>query len=111
MPSDGSQEHDPGAVVRDIPAATRPAGRPLLAICGDVMHSRVAPAHISCYSTPWAARVRVGPLHLLPRGIERMGVELAREQCAKASTRGYFDILRLQREAHERLVSCPPTQE
>ena len=51
----------------------------MIAICGDVMHSRVARSNILLLNA-MGARVRVvAPSTLLPRGIERMGVEVARD--------------------------------
>ena len=50
-----------------------------VAICGDVTHSRVARSNIILLNT-MGARVRVvAPSTLLPHGIERMGVEVARD--------------------------------
>jgi aspartate carbamoyltransferase catalytic subunit len=49
----------------------------VIAICGDILHSRVARSNIILLNA-MGARVRViAPSTLLPPGIERMGVEVA----------------------------------
>src|SRR5712671_4045724 len=69
-----------------------------IAICGDVMHSRVARSNILLLNT-MGARVRVvAPSTLLPRGIERMGVEVARDMREGLDGADIVMMLRLQRE-------------
>ncbi len=88
---DGAHEH-PTQALLDALTIRRNKGRLeglVIAICGDVMHSRVARSNILLLNT-MGARVRVvAPSTLLPRGIERMGVEVARDM---------REGLRLQRE-------------
>jgi len=78
---DGSHEH-PTQALLDALTIRRNKGRLeglVIAICGDVMHSRVARSNILLLNT-MGARVRVvAPSTLLPPGIERMGVEVARD--------------------------------
>src|SRR6201999_2336698 len=70
----------------------------LVAICGDVMHSRVARSNILLL-TIMGARVRVvAPSTLLPLGIERMGVEVARDMREGLDGADIVMMLRLQRE-------------
>src|SRR5262249_21159105 len=70
----------------------------IVAICGDVMHSRVARSNIILLNT-MGARVRVvGPSTLLPQGIERMGVEVARDMREGLNGADIVMMLRLQRE-------------
>src|SRR5438045_8218568 len=70
----------------------------VIAICGDVMHSRVARSNIFLLNT-MGARVRVvAPSTLLPRGIQRMGVEVARDMREGLNGADIVMMLRLQRE-------------
>src|SRR6266550_1030746 len=81
---DGAHEH-PTQALLDALTIRRNKGRLeglVIAICGDVMHSRVARSNILLLNI-MGARVRVvAPSTLLPRGIERMGVEVARDMRA-----------------------------
>ena len=74
---DGSHEH-PTQALLDALTIRRRKGRIeglTVAICGDILHSRVARSNIILLQT-LGARVRVvAPSTLLPPGIERMGVE------------------------------------
>ncbi len=64
----------------------------------DVMHSRVARSNILLLNI-MGARVRVvAPSTLLPRGIERMGVEVARDMREGLNGADIVMMLRLQRE-------------
>jgi aspartate carbamoyltransferase catalytic subunit len=97
---DGAHEH-PTQALLDALTIRRNKGRIeglVVAICGDVLHSRVARSNILLLNA-LGARVRVvAPSTLLPRGIERFGVE------AHTTMRGGLDgadvvmMLRLQRE-------------
>jgi aspartate carbamoyltransferase catalytic subunit len=95
---DGVHEH-PTQALLDALTIRRNKGRLeglVIAICGDVMHSRVARSNILLLNT-MGARVRVvAPSTLLPRGIERMGVEVARDM--------HRDDAAAAARAHERLV-------
>jgi len=97
---DGSHEH-PTQALLDALTIRRRKGRIeglTIAICGDILHSRVARSNILLLTT-LGARVRVvGPPTLLPSGIERYGVEVFTDM-----ERGLADVdivmmLRLQTE-------------
>src|SRR4030081_1093442 len=97
---DGSHEH-PTQALLDALTIRRRKGRLAgltVAICGDVLHSRVARSNIILLNT-MGARVRVvAPSTLLPRGIERMGVEVARDMREGLNGADIVMMLRLQRE-------------
>src|SRR6202158_5569371 len=97
---DGAHEH-PTQALPDAPTIRRNKGRLeglVIAICGDVMHSRVARSNILLLNI-MGARVRVvAPSTLLPRGIERMGVEVARDMREGLNGADIVMMLRLQRE-------------
>jgi aspartate carbamoyltransferase catalytic subunit len=97
---DGSHEH-PTQALLDALTIRRNKGRIeglLVAICGDVLHSRVARSNIILLNT-MGARVRVvAPSTLLPPGIERMGVEVARDMREGLEGADIVMMLRLQRE-------------
>ena len=70
----------------------------MVAICGDVLHSRVARSNILAL-TALAAEVRVvGPPTLMPAGIERMGVTAYTDFEAGVAGADVVMMLRLQRE-------------
>ncbi len=75
---DGAHEH-PTQALLDALTIRRNNGRIeglTVAICGDILHSRVARSNILLL-TALGARVRVvGPSTLMPEGIEQMGVEV-----------------------------------
>jgi aspartate carbamoyltransferase catalytic subunit len=97
---DGAHEH-PTQALLDALTIRRNKGRLeglVIAICGDVMHSRVARSNILLLNT-MGARVRVvAPSTLLPRGVERMGVEVARDMREGLDGADIVMMLRLQRE-------------
>src|SRR5258705_7360616 len=97
---DGAHEH-PTQALLDALTIRRNKGQIeglVVAICGDVMHSRVARSNILLLNT-MGARVRVvAPSTLLPRGIERMGVEVARDMREGLNGADIVMMLRLQRE-------------
>lgn len=97
---DGQHEH-PTQALLDALTIRRNKGRLeglVVAICGDVMHSRVARSNILLLNT-MGARVRVvAPSTLLPAGIERMGVEVARDMREGLDGADIVMMLRLQRE-------------
>src|SRR5207302_11194380 len=82
----------------------------VIAICGDVMHSRVARCNIFLLNT-MGARVRVvAPSTLLPRGIERMGVEVACDMREGLNGDDIVMMLWLQRERRNGSI-VPSSQE
>jgi len=97
---DGSHEH-PTQALLDAATIRRNKGRIeglTVAICGDILHSRVARSNIILFNT-MGARVRVvAPSTLLPPGIERFGVEVARDMRAGLNGADIVMMLRLQRE-------------
>ena len=69
-----------------------------VAICGDILHSRVARSNILLLNA-LGARVRVvAPSTLLPNGIERLGVEVFRRVEDGLRDADVVMMLRLQRE-------------
>src|SRR5256714_9443681 len=97
---DGAHEH-PTQALLDALTIRRNKGRIeglTVAICGDILHSRVARSNILLLSA-LGARMRVaGPSTLLPPGIERMGVEVFRDMRAGLAGADIVMMLRLQRE-------------
>jgi aspartate carbamoyltransferase catalytic subunit len=97
---DGAHEH-PTQALLDALTIRRNKGRIeglTAAICGDILHSRVARSNILLLSA-LGARVRVvSPSTLLPPGVERMGVEVFRDMRAGLKDADIVMMLRLQRE-------------
>jgi aspartate carbamoyltransferase catalytic subunit len=97
---DGAHEH-PTQALLDALTIRRNKGvisGLVVAICGDIMHSRVARSNILLLSA-LGARVRVvGPSTLLPAGIERMGVETYHDMKTGLAGADIVMMLRLQRE-------------
>ena len=97
---DGAHEH-PTQALLDALTIRRNKGRIerlLVAICGDILHSRVARSNIILLNT-LGARVRVvAPSTLLPPGIERFGVEVYRDMREGLAGADIVMMLRLQRE-------------
>ena len=97
---DGAHEH-PTQALLDALTIRRNKGRIaglVVAICGDILHSRVARSNILAL-TALGAEVRVvGPSTLLPAGIERMGVDVFRDMRAGLKDADIVMMLRLQRE-------------
>ena len=97
---DGAHEH-PTQALLDALTIRREKGRIeglTVAICGDVLHSRVARSNIILLNL-LNARVRVvGPSTLLPSGIERMGVEVFTDMKKGLAGADIVMMLRLQRE-------------
>jgi aspartate carbamoyltransferase catalytic subunit len=97
---DGAHEHPTQALLDGL-TIRRNKGRIeglLVAICGDITHSRVARSNITLLNT-MGARVRVvAPSTLLPVGIERLGVEVARDMREGLADADIVMMLRLQKE-------------
>jgi aspartate carbamoyltransferase catalytic subunit len=97
---DGAHEH-PTQALLDALTIRREKGRIVgltVAICGDILHSRVARSNIILLNL-LGARVRViGPSTLLPSGIERMGVEVFTDMRKGLEGADIVMMLRLQRE-------------
>ena len=96
----GSHEH-PTQALLDALTIRRNKGRIerlLVAICGDILHSRVARSNIICLAALGAVVRLVGPSSLLPAGIERFGVEVYHNMQAGLAGADIVMMLRLQRE-------------
>ena len=97
---DGSHEHPTQALLDALTIRRRrgPLQCLLVALCGDVAHSRVARSNIHLLLT-MGARVRVvAPPTLLPTAIERLGVEPFYDMRAGLADCDIVMMLRLQRE-------------
>jgi aspartate carbamoyltransferase catalytic subunit len=97
---DGTHEH-PTQALLDALTIRRRRGQLeglVVAICGDVAHSRVARSNIHLLTT-MNSRVRVvGPSTLIPAEIRELGVEVFHDMAAGLSGADVVMMLRLQRE-------------
>ena len=97
---DGAHEH-PTQALLDALTIRRHKGRLdglTVAICGDILHSRVARSNIIALNT-MGARVRaVGPSTLMPAGIAEMGAEHHARMADGIRGADIVMMLRLQRE-------------
>ncbi|HVT52742.1 MAG TPA: aspartate carbamoyltransferase catalytic subunit, partial [Dongiaceae bacterium] len=97
---DGRHEHPTQALLDALTIRRRKGKLPglLVAICGDVLHSRVARSNIHLL-TKLGARVRViAPTTLLPSQIDRMGVEVFTDMRKGLKDVDIVMMLRLQQE-------------
>jgi aspartate carbamoyltransferase catalytic subunit len=100
---DGAHEHPTQALLDalTIRRMKGKVGRLIVAICGDVLHSRVARSNILLLNA-LGARVRVvAPRTLLPTGIEDMGAEVFSSMREGLKDADVVMMLRLQRERME----------
>ncbi|MDO9127414.1 MAG: aspartate carbamoyltransferase catalytic subunit, partial [Parvibaculum sp.] len=97
---DGAHEH-PTQALLDALTIRRRKGRLqglTVAICGDILHSRVARSNILLLNA-MGARVRVvAPPTLLPAGVERLGVEVFHDMLKGLEGVDIVMMLRLQLE-------------
>jgi aspartate carbamoyltransferase catalytic subunit len=97
---DGTHEH-PTQALLDALAIRRHKGKLqglTVAICGDVLHSRVARSNIHLL-TAMGARVRVvGPPTLMPTAVSKLGVEVFHDMTAGLKDCDIVMMLRLQLE-------------
>lgn len=97
---DGTHEH-PTQALLDALTIRRHKGRLeglVVAICGDITHSRVARSNIHLLTT-MGSRVRiVGPPTLIPADAARLGVEVFTDMKAGLAGADVVMMLRLQRE-------------
>src|SRR5215469_12280725 len=109
---DGRHEH-PSQALLDALAIRRAFGRLeglTVAICGDVLHSRVARSNVGML-TQMGARVRlVGPATLMPVGAERWGVEIFHDMKKGIAGVDVVMMLRLQLERMQGAL-VPSTRE
>jgi aspartate carbamoyltransferase catalytic subunit len=97
---DGSHEHPTQALLDALTIRRRKGrlGGLVVAICGDVLHSRVARSNIWLLNT-LGARVRlVAPRTLLPAEVERLGVEVFHDMQRGLAGADIVMMLRLQSE-------------
>ncbi len=97
---DGSHEH-PTQALLDALTIRREKGRIAgltVAICGDVLHSRVARSNMILLGALGARLRVVAPSTLLPAGIEQMGVEVFHDMHEGLEDVDVVMMLRLQRE-------------
>ena len=97
---DGQHEH-PTQALLDAQTIRRHCGELYgltVAICGDVVHSRVARSNIHLLNT-MGARVRaIGPTTLVPKTLEHMGVEVFQDMRHGLKNCDIVMMLRVQRE-------------
>lgn len=100
---DGAHQH-PTQALLDALTIRRAKGRIAgltVAICGDILHSRVARSNINVLNT-LGARVRiVAPSTLLPSAPERLGAEVFTDMWKALKGADIVMMLRLQRERME----------
>jgi aspartate carbamoyltransferase catalytic subunit len=97
---DGTHEHPTQALLDALTIRRRRGGLEglVVAICGDILHSRVARSNIHLL-TAMGSRVRViGPPTLIPAEAERLGVEVFHEMREGLRGADIVMALRLQRE-------------
>jgi aspartate carbamoyltransferase catalytic subunit len=97
---DGTHEHPTQALLDalTIRRAKGPLSKLIVAICGDILHSRVARSNIILLNALGAQVRVVAPSTLLPSGIERMGVIVVRSMSEGLKDADVVMMLRLQRE-------------
>lgn len=101
---DGEHEH-PTQALLDALTVRRRRGRIqglVIAICGDILHSRVARSNIRLFRALGAKVRAVGPSTLLPAHPERLGVEVYTNM--KEGIRG-ADVVMMLRLQRERMLS------
>ena len=100
---DGAHEHPTQALLDalTIRRAKGPLSKLIVAICGDILHSRVARSNILLLNALGAQIRVVAPSTLLPAGIEKMGVIVTRSMAEGLKDADVVMMLRLQRERME----------
>ena len=101
---DGTHEH-PTQALLDALTIKRRKGRIeglTIAICGDIMHSRVARSNIHLLTTMGCQVRVVGPPTLIPAGVADLGVSVFHDMKAGLADADIVMMLRLQRERMER---------
>jgi aspartate carbamoyltransferase catalytic subunit len=97
---DGGHEH-PTQALLDALTIRQHKGRLsglIVAICGDIAHSRVARSNIQLLAAMGARLRVVAPSTLLPSGIERLGVDVFTSMRKGLADADVVMMLRLQRE-------------
>jgi aspartate carbamoyltransferase catalytic subunit len=97
---DGTHEHPTQALLDalTIRRAKGPLSQLVVAICGDILHSRVARSNILLLNAMGATVRVVAPSTLLPTGIAEMGVQVFRSMAEGLKGADVVMMLRLQRE-------------
>jgi aspartate carbamoyltransferase catalytic subunit len=97
---DGSHEHPTQALLDALTIRQRRGNLAglVVAICGDILHSRVARSNIHLLTTMGATVRVVAPPTLLPAAIERMGVEVYFDMRKALEGCDIVMMLRLQTE-------------
>ncbi|MCA0048724.1 aspartate carbamoyltransferase catalytic subunit [Mesorhizobium sp. B283B1A] len=100
---DGAHEHPTQALLDalTIRRAKGPLSKLIVAICGDILHSRVARSNIMLLNALGAQVRVVAPSTLLPSGIDKMGVIVTRSMAEGLKDADVVMMLRLQRERME----------
>ncbi|HTX49329.1 MAG TPA: aspartate carbamoyltransferase catalytic subunit [Caulobacteraceae bacterium] len=109
---DGRHEH-PSQALLDALAIRRAFGRIeglTVAICGDVLHSRVARSNVGMLGLMGAHVRLVGPPTLMPPGVERWGVEVFHDLRKGVAGADVVMMLRLQLERMQGAL-VPSTRE
>jgi aspartate carbamoyltransferase catalytic subunit len=97
---DGTHEH-PTQALLDALTIRRNKGRIeglTIAICGDILHSRVARSNLLCLATLGANVRLVGPPTLLPPGVEALGFPVFTDMREGIRDADIVMMLRLQKE-------------
>ncbi|MFZ4602280.1 MAG: aspartate carbamoyltransferase catalytic subunit [Alphaproteobacteria bacterium] len=109
---DGAHEH-PTQALLDALAIRRRLGAVegvTVAICGDILHSRVARSNVALLSL-LGARVRlIGPPTLLPAGVDRWGAEVFTDMRAGLAGADVVMMLRLQLERMQGAFTPSPRE-
>ncbi|TAM95911.1 MAG: aspartate carbamoyltransferase catalytic subunit [Rhizobiaceae bacterium] len=97
---DGTHEHPTQALLDalTIRRAKGPLSQLVVAICGDILHSRVARSNILLLNAMGATVRVVAPSTLLPAGIAQMGVQVFPSMAEGLKGVDVVMMLRLQRE-------------
>ena len=101
---DGTHEHPTQALLDALTIRRRRGTLQglVVAICGDIAHSRVARSNIYLLTTMGATVRLIGPPTLMPPGIERLGIEVFHDMDAGMDSVDIVMMLRLQRERMSR---------
>ena len=97
---DGTHEHPTQALLDALTIRRRRGALDglVVAICGDITHSRVARSNIFLLTTMGATVRLIGPPTLIPAGIEAMGISISHDMDAGLEGVDIVMMLRLQRE-------------
>ena len=100
---DGSHEHPTQALLDALTMRRRRGDLEglIVAICGDIIHSRVARSNIHLLVTMGAQVRLVAPLTLLPSSVDQMGVEVFHDMKKGLQDCDIVMMLRLQNERME----------